>query len=148
MSGVQLFTPDLFPSLSAACSTALSANISCSYIETGDEAYHFNANYTTETLSYLCSDGCSDSIHEYRSSVISACGNETYSFTDDDGEGDNALVLRPIALPDYYLNNHFQRCLTDRYVPLPASLTCQLTSVPAATATSATLSSSLPRKRY
>lgn len=110
---IQLFAAGLFPSLSTSCSSALSANISCPYLETGDEVYQIVANYTSETLSALCTTDCSDSIKQYRSTVLSACGNETYS----DG-GNSDLILKPIALPDYYFDNYFQRCLTDRYVHL------------------------------
>ncbi|KAF4545498.1 Carbohydrate-binding module family 50 protein [Lasiodiplodia theobromae] len=107
---IQLFPLGTFDSLSSGCAGALAASLSCPYLETDDTVYEASSNFTTDTLSSLCTDNCTQSIQQYRVDVESACGNETYS---DSDMGVNSLALKPIAFADYYFNNYWQRCLTD-----------------------------------
>lgn len=119
---IQLFSPGVFAMLSTGCSNALAANLSCNYIETGDYAYKIVSNYTTDTLTYMCTSECSDSISTYRQNVIQACASDTYydqnATINDTGDptvyDQNNLVLKPIALPDYYFTNYQEMCLKDR----------------------------------
>lgn len=103
---IQLFTLDEFPSLSSECVAALTATLSCAFIESGNSMYQLTADLTEELLDQMCTDECKTSIGSYREAVDTACADDEY----DDG---GSSKYRPIVLPDYYFTNYNQRCLKD-----------------------------------
>ncbi|OJJ37014.1 hypothetical protein ASPWEDRAFT_170511 [Aspergillus wentii DTO 134E9] len=115
--GLQLFPHGPFPSLSASCATAFTANLSCSLLETGNSMYQFNTNLSTKFLDTMCTDSCRKSITEYRKNVIKACSNDTITFGNNGAssrkKSRSSTVYRPIALADYYFTNLEQRCTKD-----------------------------------
>lgn len=111
---MQLYTPEEFTSLSSECATALSGNLSCSFIETGDTMYKLTVNLTSDILDSMCTDECKTSIASYRKAVQKACASDEY---DDRGNSTSYVgssgVYNPIVLPDFYFTNYDQRCLKD-----------------------------------
>ncbi|PWY95959.1 hypothetical protein BO94DRAFT_571459 [Aspergillus sclerotioniger CBS 115572] len=108
---IQLFTSDEFPSLSPGCVAALTASLSCAFIESGNSMYQFTTDLTPDHLDQMCTDECKTSIASYREAVETACADDKY----DDGDSSKGTsgVYRPIVLPDYYFTNYNQRCLKD-----------------------------------
>ncbi|CEL11919.1 hypothetical protein ASPCAL15013 [Aspergillus calidoustus] len=112
---IQLFNSDTLPPLSPGCTAALSSNLSCGVMETGDTMYQLTVNLTTDMLDEMCSQECLNSIAAYEQKVEVECANDEF---DDSGNSTRASasasgVYRPIVLPAYYLTNHKQRCLKD-----------------------------------
>ncbi|PYI11039.1 hypothetical protein BO78DRAFT_466691 [Aspergillus sclerotiicarbonarius CBS 121057] len=111
---IQLFTSDALPSLSPGCAAALTAKLSCAFIETGNSMYQLTTDLTEDHLDQMCTDECKASIASYREAVEVACADDEY----DDRGGSTSIkgssgVYRPIVLPDYYFTNYNQRCLKD-----------------------------------
>lgn len=109
---MQLYTPEEFTSLSSECATALSGNLSCSFIETGDTMYKLTVNLTSDILDSMCTDECKTSIASYRKAVQKACASDEY---DDRGNSTSYVgssgIYNPIVLPDFYFTNYDQRVL-------------------------------------
>lgn len=108
---IQLFTQENL-SVSPKCKTALTGNLSCSALETGDTMYQFQNNMSTALLDLMCAKGCDSSIDDYRQSVLQHCSNDSMAF------GSDTTMYRPIAIADYYFTNREQRCLKDTWVTL------------------------------
>lgn len=116
---LQLFSPDAFPMLSPKCVNALTSNLSCNFMETGNFMYQLTRNLSTDYLQRLCTRECADSIDVYRSNVERSCIDDVYfdranatdeSYTTARGAGSYS----PIVVPDYYFTNYKQRCLKNR----------------------------------
>lgn len=114
---LQLFSPDAFQSLSDGCAAALTANLSCALMETGNSLYQLTSNLTTAFLDTLCTDECKESIQSYRENVLQACATDVYDdrANSTTEQKSSSGVYMPIVLPDCYFTNYNQRCLKDRY---------------------------------
>lgn len=110
--GMQLLTAGDFSSLSSDCVSALTAELSCSLMETGSTMYHLTVNMTVDLLDQMCTDECKKSIASYRAAVENACANDEYEdLYESVSAGNSSETYRPIILPDYYFTNYNQRCL-------------------------------------
>lgn len=117
---LRLFDNTSFPPFSEDCTSALTANLSCAFLEVGGPLYQLTANYTDSFLEELCTEECAKSIADYRSEVISACDNDVFNDTADgttygSASGRAGGAYLPIVLPDYYFTNYHQRCLRNLY---------------------------------
>lgn len=70
---------DLPVSVSDACRTALSQNITCSQLISGSKVAA-QVPYSKEELTRLCTTSCSDSLKEFEQEVRAGCGNQTLTF--------------------------------------------------------------------
>ncbi|KAL2813346.1 hypothetical protein BDW59DRAFT_167529 [Aspergillus cavernicola] len=95
---------------SAECNDALRGKLAaCDYIERTEGR---SDNWTLDLLDMMCTPQCEDSINTYRKAVASVCANDEFD-TSNNGTnpGDSAVIMLPIAIPDYIFTNHFKRCL-------------------------------------
>ncbi|KAL2788492.1 hypothetical protein BJX66DRAFT_327064 [Aspergillus keveii] len=98
---------------SPECNSALAAELDCTVLETGGFMYTREAELTADILDQMCTEKCKAFLKVYREAVEAACTHDKYDATKHDtGEG-NPGVYKPIVLPDYYITNYNQRCLTD-----------------------------------
>jgi hypothetical protein len=106
-ASIQLLHPGDLSALSTQCITALSANISCSLIETGNSMYDLTANITQAMLEELCTDECKMSISSFRKEVEKACSSDEFH---DRGNATEVYgssgVYGPVVLVDYYVSNN------------------------------------------
>jgi hypothetical protein len=100
-------------SFSPECNSALAAELDCTALETGSFMYTHDAELTADILDQMCTEKCKASLKAYRGAVEAACTHDEYDATKHDTGDGNPGVYKPIVLPDYYITNYNQRCLTD-----------------------------------
>jgi hypothetical protein len=61
----------------------------------------------------MCTEQCKASLKAYREAVEATCVHEEYDATKHDTSEGSPGVYKPIFLPDYYITNYNQHCLTD-----------------------------------
>jgi len=100
----QLITPQDFPGAPAACSYALLATVNCPQSVL---LKPLGRRFANDELFVLCTSTCTQSLNDWRSSVVSAC--QGWNFVDNVSN----ITYVPTALGDYRIYGYQLACLKD-----------------------------------
>ena len=109
---IQYLNNDTAPSnISAACSNALIADISCGKLL---PFLNIGKYYTEDILEPFCTTDCSSALAKYQASVTSACVDQSWEGYSDDSDDDSVDQSLPVhVIPDVLRYLYNLTCLVD-----------------------------------